>query len=212
MASNEIEPGSDEYGTEGIKAAKAGPIAANLGSYQAMSKVLSLLGIDLQSEHFAKTPERFVKYLTHYLQPYDPEYDLGKSFQTEEDFHAMVVESDIPFTAICAHHLVPFTGVAHIGYIPRGRVVGLSKLVRVIDGIAHRSPSVQEEIGDDTADAIMRYLKPSGVIVVIQAVHGCMACRGISKPNIITSTSSVRGAFRDVAQARNEFFQLIRPR
>lgn len=174
-----------------------------------MAETLKALGIDLDSEHFAKTPERFVKYLQHYLQEYDPAVDLDCAFTTVDDFHAMVVESDIPFTAICAHHLVPFTGVAHIGYIPRGRVVGLSKLVRVIDGIAHTSPSVQEEIGDATADAIMQHLQPAGCIVVIQAIHGCMACRGVSKPNIVTSSSSVRGAFRDVAQARMEFFELI---
>ena len=175
-----------------------------------MRTAMTALGFDMSNQHFAKTPERFLKYLEAYHRPYDPAEDLGTSFQVEGDFHAMVVESGIPFTGVCAHHLIPFIGTATIGYVPRGRIVGLSKLVRVIEGIAHRLPSTQESISDDTVDAIMQHLGPVGAMVVITAEHGCMGCRGVARPGIVTATSSVRGVFRDVPQARMEFFELAR--
>jgi len=173
-------------------------------------KALKNLDIDLKSPHFEDTPQRWVKYLQEYLRPYDPAWDLCKCFPVEDNFHAMVVQGNIPFTAICAHHLVPFLGKAHIGYVPRDHVVGLSKLTRVTHGIAHRTPSVQEEICDQIADALMAHLQPAGAIVVIQAEHGCMACRGVTQAGVVTSSSSVRGVFRDVPHARQEFFELLR--
>lgn len=166
--------------------------------------------------NFTNTPQRWVNYLLEFMKPFDAGKCLETKFPLEKnglDSHRpMVVQSHIPYEAICAHHLVPVLGKAHIGYVPGSHAVGLSKLTRLIHGIAHSSPSLQEDVGDKVADALFEHLEAAGVIVVIQAEHGCMACRGVSRAGIITSTSSVRGVFRDVPQAREEFFQLIASR
>lgn len=169
-------------------------------------------GCDLSDPNFDNTPERWLKYLQDFNIEYNPEDDLKTEFPINTGFHSMVVQSHIPFEAVCAHHLIPFIGKAHIGYIPQEAVVGLSKLARVVYGVAHKSPSIQESIGEEIADSLMEFLKPTGVVVVLQAEHGCMACRGVNKAGIVTSTSSLRGVFRDVPHAREEFFSLIAAR
>lgn len=174
------------------------------------------MDINEEDPNFTNTPKRWLNYLMEFMQPFDPAKCLETKFPLEKkglDSHRpMVVQSDIPYEAVCAHHLVPVLGKAHIGYVPGSHAVGLSKLTRLIRGIAHSSPSLQEDVGDKTADALFEHLGAAGVIVVIQAEHGCMACRGVNRPGIITSTSSVRGVFRDVAQAREEFYTLIASR
>jgi GTP cyclohydrolase IA len=181
-----------------------------LAAAKSMKEVLQHLGIDLQDENFQTTPERFVKYLAEFLQPYDAKDILKSSFSTKKaEYHGMVIQSNIPFRSACAHHLLPFFGVTHIGYIPNGRVVGLSKLARLVRAVGLRSPSIQETITDDIADALYEELEPKGVIVVISAVHTCMTARGIAAPNVPTTTSTVRGVYRDVPAAREEFFNAL---
>lgn len=170
------------------------------------------MGLPMDDPNFNDTPVRWIKFIMDYIIPYNPQDDLYTTFPCEAGFHSMVVQSDIPFEALCAHHLIPFIGRAHVGYVPQEHVVGLSKLARVVHGISHMIPSIQETIGEQIADAYMRHLKPAGTIVVLQAEHGCMACRGINKAGIVTTTSCLRGIFRDVPHARAEFFQLIASR
>ena len=122
----------------------------------------------------------------------------------------MVIVRDIPFYSMCEHHLLPFYGVAHVGYIPNadGRVVGLSKLVRVVEIVASR-PQLQERMTTEIADAIVDGIKPDGVAVVIHAEHLCMIMRGIKKPGSTVITSAIRGTFRTKTETRTEFFSLL---
>nr|WP_304999751.1 GTP cyclohydrolase I FolE [Geodermatophilus sp. LHW52908] len=138
----------------------------------------------------------------------DPQDVLATTF--DEDHDEMVLVKDIPMYSTCEHHLVPFHGVAHIGYIPGddGRVTGLSKLARLVEVYARR-PQVQERMTSQIADALAEVLKPRGVLVVIQAEHLCMAMRGIRKPGSSTVTSAVRGIFRDSAATRAEAMGLV---
>ena len=122
----------------------------------------------------------------------------------------MIAQSNIPFRMLCEHHLVPAIGRAAIGYIPNKRVVGLSKLTRLVQAVGTERPSLQEYICDKVADLLFEHIDPKGVIVAIKAEHGCMACRGVNSPGVMTMTSSVKGVFRDVPAARDEFFQLTR--
>jgi len=141
----------------------------------------------------------------------DPDDVLSTTF--DEGHDELVLIKDIPMYSTCEHHLVPFHGVAHVGYIPggNGRVTGLSKLARVVDLYAKR-PQVQERLTGQVADALMRKLDPRGVIVVIEAEHLCMAMRGIRKPGATTTTSAVRGQFKTNAPSRAEALSLIRSR
>jgi len=176
-----------------------------------VERVLELLGLDSKSEGLKQTPRRFAEYLMEFNQGLQPiEEALGTTFEMGEGYHSMVAQSKIPFRMICEHHLLPALGHAAIGYIPRDRVVGLSKLTRLVKAAGTNRPSLQEVICDTIADTMVRKLKPQGVIVVLEAEHSCMTCRGIAAPGVITATSAVRGVFRDVPQARNEFFSLIR--
>jgi GTP cyclohydrolase I len=121
----------------------------------------------------------------------------------------MVVLRDIPFASLCEHHLLPFTGIAHVGYIPRGRIVGLSKLARLVEGYARR-PQVQERLTSEVADALTEALQPDGCGVVIEAVHTCMTIRGIEKPGATMVTSAMRGGFRSRPETRAEFMAIVR--
>lgn len=189
---------------------QSAPTDRYLGAAKSMRDVLYQLGIDLEDENFRDTPERFVKYLAEFLQPYDYTEILKSSFSTKGgEYHGMVIQSNIPFRAVCAHHLLPFFGHAHIGYIPSHRVVGLSKLARLVRAAGLQKPSIQETITDDIADALYEELQCRGVIVVISAVHTCMTARGVAAPNVPTTTSTVRGVYRDVPAAREEFFNAL---
>lgn len=172
-----------------------------------------------KDENFHDTPRRWLSYLAEYFQPYEAAADLGKSFPAPQGTtgdtlyrHGMVVQAGIPYRAVCAHHLLPVLGRAHVGYIPSDRVVGLSKLSRLVQGISHRRPSLQEDVCNEVVDMLTQFLHPVGAICVITAEHGCMAARGVSEPTrcVSTATSAVRGAFAEKPEAREEFFELVR--
>ena len=180
---------------------------------KAVRELLLACGEDPDREGLQDTPARVARaYLEMFGGLYtDPDEVLGKTF--DECHDELVLVTDIPMYSTCEHHLVPFHGVAHVGYIPNaaGRVTGLSKLARLVDLYARR-PQVQERLTSQVADAVMRRLEPQGVIVVVQAEHLCMAMRGIRKPGSITTTSAVRGLFKTSASSRGEALELMRGR
>jgi GTP cyclohydrolase I len=160
------------------------------------------------------TPKRFVAYLEEFSKPYDPKELLGEGFSNGDSPHkdtvnGMVTQTNIPFRMVCEHHLLPALGTAHIGYIPHHKVAGLSKLTRLVQAVGTKRPSLQELICEEVANVLHDTLDAKGTIVVIQAEHTCMACRGVNVQKVPTITSCVRGIMRDVAQARTEFFSLI---
>lgn len=125
-----------------------------------------------------------------------------------EAHRELVILRDIPFASFCEHHLLPFTGKAHVGYIPNGRVIGLSKLARLVETFARR-PQVQERLTSEIADTLMATLRPDGVAVLIEASHSCMTIRGIQKPGATMVTSALRGGFQRRPETRAEFFALV---
>lgn len=175
----------------------------------AISTALMLMDMDLNDPSLKDTPNRFRRYLQEFMQPINLDEVLGKGFE-HGCCDTMVTQSHIPFRMICEHHLLPAIGTANIGYLPNGRVVGLSKLTRLVQAVGTEKPSLQESICDRIAELLNDRLKPKGVIVTISAEHGCMACRGINSPGVITSTSSIRGLFLTVPAAREEFFNTIK--
>jgi GTP cyclohydrolase I len=180
---------------------------------KAVRELLLACGEDPDREGLQETPERVAKaFLEMFAGLYtDPDEVLDKTF--DECHDEVVMVTDIPMYSTCEHHLVPFHGVAHVGYIPneQGKVTGLSKLARLVDGYAKR-PQVQERLTSQIADAMVRKLEPRGVIVVVEAEHLCMAMRGIRKPGARTTTSAVRGMFRSSATSRAEALALINGR
>ena len=177
-----------------------------------MESIIESTGIDMNDDNFKDTPSRFLKYLNCYVQPYNPKKDLETTFKPEgvTTFdNAMIVQVGIPYRAICAHHLLPVLGTAHVGYIPNAKVVGLSKLSRLVHGITHRTPSLQENICNDITVALERFLEPLGSMCVISAEHGCMAARGVEVANVNTVTSSIKGVFIHKPESRDEFYKLV---
>ena len=136
----------------------------------------------------------------------DPRQHLRKTFTQKYD--EVVLERDIRFDSFCEHHLLPFFGKAHIAYLPNGTIVGLSKLARVVEALAHR-PQVQEGMTEELADLLMSELKPRGVGVILEATHTCMTIRGVRKPGAICTTSAMRGGFKTNASTRAELMALI---
>ena len=179
----------------------------------AVRELLLACGENPDREGLQDTPARVAKaYLEMFAGLYtDPDEVLDKTF--DECHDELVLVTDIPMYSTCEHHLVPFHGVAHVGYIPneQGKVTGLSKLARLVDLYAKR-PQVQERLTSQVADAITHKLDPRGVIVVMEAEHLCMAMRGIRKPGARTTTSAVRGIFRSSSTSRAEALALINGR
>lgn len=177
----------------------------------AVRELLIAVGEDPDREGLKETPARVARAYREVFAGLfeDPSEVLAKTFN--EDHQELVLVKDIPIYSTCEHHLVPFFGVAHIGYIPGtdGRVTGLSKLARLVDGYAKR-PQVQERLTSQVADALVEKLDPASAIVVIEAEHLCMAMRGIRKPGARTVTSAVRGGFKSDARSRAEAMALIR--
>ena len=177
---------------------------------QAVTAIIEAIGENPEREGLKDTPRRVGEMYAELFQGLgkDPQKELVVGF--EESHHEMVIVKDIPFYSMCEHHLLPFYGVTHIGYIPNddGRVVGASKLARVVEIIAKR-PQIQERMTSQIADAIFDGIKPDGVGVVIQAEHLCMIMRGIKKPGSTIITSVVRGTFRSQSKTRAEFFSLL---
>jgi GTP cyclohydrolase I len=178
---------------------------------RAVRELLAACGEDPDREGLLETPARVARaYREMFAGLFaDPDAVLSKTF--DEGHQELVLITDIPLFSFCEHHLLPFHGVAHVGYIPNelGRVTGLSKLVRLVDLYARR-PQVQERLTSQVADAIVRKLAPRGVIVVIDAEHLCISMRGIRKPGARTTTSAVRGTLRSSATSRAEALALIR--
>lgn len=177
--------------------------------------ILHNMGALIDEECAENTPTRWLKMIQHYCQPYDCAADLAKAFEDPEELgdtyrHGMVVQTNIPYRALCAHHLAPVLGVAHVGYIPQKKVVGLSKLARVVYGVSHASPSLQEHVGAVTVKALMTHLKPLGAMAIIDAEHGCMACRGVEEHHVQTVTSHVAGVFQDQHETRTEFYDIVK--
>ena len=170
--------------------------------------IISEIGEDPQREGLLKTPERASKAMQFLTQGYDLDAEeILKSALFTEDYSEMVIVKDIELYSLCEHHILPFFGKAHIAYIPNGKIVGLSKLPRVVDVFARRL-QVQERLTDQIVNVIDRVLKPQGVAVVIEASHMCMMMRGVQKQNSVTTTSAFRGVFKNV-ETRLEFLKLI---
>ena len=178
----------------------------------ALVEILLQIGEDPRREGLLKTPKRFAKAFRFLTSGYevDPEEIVGAAL-FDLECEEMVVVKDIEFYSLCEHHILPITGRVHIGYLPSGKVIGLSKLARVVDVFARRL-QVQERMTTQIATSLMEGLGAHGVGVVVEAVHFCMVMRGVQKQNSMTVTSSMLGAFRSDNATRNEFFDLIRGR
>ena len=174
-------------------------------------RVLELIGEDPDREGLIKTPERVAKSLRFLTKGYreDPE-EILRSAMFREEYRQMVIVKDIDFFSMCEHHMLPFFGKAHVGYIPNKYITGLSKIPRVVDVFARRL-QVQERLTTQIKDCIQATLNPLGTIVVIEAQHMCMQMRGVEKQNSLTTTSDFTGAFEE-ASTREEFMNLIRIR
>lgn len=174
-----------------------------------ISQILQALGEDPSRPGLQRTPERVEKSLRWLTQGYNQTIEgvIGQAV-FEEKHESMIMVRDIELYSMCEHHMLPFFGRAHVAYIPNGKIIGLSKLPRIVDMFAHRL-QLQERLTDQVADAIMKVLDPRGVGVVIEASHLCMMMRGVEKQNSRTVTSAVRGVFRDDLKTREEFLRLV---
>jgi len=175
---------------------------------RAVKEILIAVGEDPNREGLLETPARVARMYAEIFSGLhaDPAIHLRKMFTQTHD--EMVLVKDIEFASCCEHHLVPFLGKAHIAYLPAGRVVGLSKLARVVDGVAKR-PQVQERMTEEIAELIMHELQPRGVGVILEATHMCMTIRGVKKPNASTVTSAMRGLFKTNPMTRGELLALV---
>jgi GTP cyclohydrolase I len=172
--------------------------------------IISLLGEDKEREGLIKTPERAAKALQFLTHGYDLDpREIIRSAIFNEDYREMVLVKDIELYSLCEHHLLPFFGKAHVAYIPNGKIVGLSKIPRVVDAFARRL-QVQERLTMEIRDCIQETLEPLGVAVVIEARHMCMQMRGVQKQNSATTTSAFTGEFLDHQKTREEFIDLTR--
>jgi GTP cyclohydrolase IA len=175
---------------------------------RAVREILSALGEDPDREGLVDTPKRVARMYGELFSGLheDPRVHLKKFFT--EKYDELVLVRDISFNSMCEHHMLPFMGKAHIGYLPNGRVVGLSKLARVVESVARR-PQVQERMTEMIAELLVEELNAKGVAVVIEAVHTCMTVRGVRKPGSVCVTSAIKGAFRKNPSTRAELFTLI---
>jgi GTP cyclohydrolase IA len=175
---------------------------------RAVREILLAVGEDPDREGLLETPARVARMYAEMLAGLhdDPRVHLQKAFQ--EKYDEIVLVRDIAFSSVCEHHLLPFMGHAHIGYLPDGRVLGLSKLARVVESVSHR-PQVQERMTEQIADLIEHDLGAKGVAVVVEATHTCMTIRGVRKPGSVCVTSAMKGVFRANVSSRAEVMSLI---
>ncbi len=178
---------------------------------QKFESIIESLGEDIERDGLLKTPERASKAMQYLTSGYqmDPE-EVLKSALFNESYSEMVIIKDIELYSLCEHHMLPFFGKAHVAYIPNGKIVGLSKIPRVVDIFARRL-QVQERLTDQIVSTLDKVLQPEGVAVVIEASHMCMMMRGVQKQNSVTTTSGFRGAFEKI-ETRTEFLKLISSR
>ena len=173
---------------------------------EAAAQFLATLGVDLEDESLRDTPRRMV---AMYEELLNPAPFNATTFPNDGGYDELVVAREIPFHSLCEHHMLPFVGVAHVGYLPGERILGLSKLARVVDHFA-RSLQVQERLTTQVAGWLQRELDPKGVGVVIEAEHMCMSLRGVQKPGSTTVTSALHGLVRDDPRTRQEFLALTK--
>jgi GTP cyclohydrolase IA len=174
------------------------------GAVDAVRRLLAALGQDVDSPHLQDTPRRVA---AAYAELLTPEPFTLTTFPNDGGYDELVLVRDVPFRSLCEHHLLPFQGVAHIGYLPADRIVGLSKLARVVEHYA-RGLQVQERLTQQVADCLQQHLQPEGVAVVLEAEHSCMSLRGVRAAGTRTVTSALRGLHRERAATRQEFFAL----
>ena len=181
------------------------PIERDLvAAERAAAEFLRALGVDLTGESRTKTPRRMANAYAELLTP--REFDVT-TFPNDEDYDELVLVRDIPINSVCEHHLLPFIGTAHVGYLPGDRIVGLSKLARVVE-LFGRGLQVQERLTKQVAEWLQGRLRPRGVGVVIEAEHLCMTLRGVQAPGTRTVTSTLLGTLREDARSRTEFLNL----
>ena len=175
---------------------------------RAVREIIAAIGEDAGREGLLETPRRVAQMYADLFSGLfqDPREVLSSGFQ--ESHKEMVILKNIPFYSLCEHHFLPFHGQAHVGYVPEGRIIGVSKLARAVDILAHR-PQMQERLTSQIADAIMEGLAPDGVAVVIEAEHLCLTMRGVQKPGTVMITSAIRGGFRRRGVTRSEFLSLV---
>ncbi|OHE82614.1 MAG: GTP cyclohydrolase I FolE [Verrucomicrobia bacterium GWF2_62_7] len=175
---------------------------------KAMREILEAVGEDPDREGLRETPARVARMYAEIFGhgDQDPREALGATFT--EDHHEVVLVKDIPFYSMCEHHFMPFFGKAHVAYIPKGKIVGISKLARVVEAYARR-PQVQERMTSQIADLVNEMLRPNGVAVIIEAIHTCMTMRGVKKAGTSVVTSAMRGDFRKRITTRTEIMSLI---
>ena len=177
---------------------------------KAVKTLIEWAGDNPDREGLVETPKRVVKAYEQFFEGYDqdPEEILTKTFEEVEGYDEMVIVKDIRLESHCEHHIVPILGKAHIGYIPNNRVVGISKLARIVDVFGKRLQT-QETMTSQIANVIQKVLDPKGVAVVIDASHQCMTTRGVHKPESSTVTSAMKGVFKENAVTRNEFLSFV---
>lgn len=175
----------------------------------AIREILLAVGEDPDREGLRATPQRVARMYQEAFSGFEAEVDDLFKAVFEEKYDEMVVLRDIPFHSMCEHHLLPFMGKAHVAYLPMGRVIGISKIARVVDAFARR-PQVQERLTNQIADKIMAKLAPRGVAVILEANHTCMTIRGVKKPGAVMITSAVRGLFKTNPATRAEAMSLLR--
>ena len=192
------------------KAAKPVDRPSRAEAEGAIRTLLRWAGDDPDREGLLDTPARVARAFEDWFSGYndDPEAHLARTFEEVEGYDEMVVLRDIRFESHCEHHLAPIIGRAHVGYLPDKRVVGISKLARVVDAYARRL-QVQEKMNAQIANAIQKHLEPKGVAVVIEAAHQCMTTRGVHKSGVTMVTSTMLGDFREDARTRREFLNII---
>ncbi|GIX15993.1 MAG: GTP cyclohydrolase 1 [Rhodothalassiaceae bacterium] len=177
---------------------------------EAVRVLLRWAGDDPDREGLRETPDRVVRAFREYFRGYDedPVQYLKRTFEEVSGYDEVVLLRDIPFVSHCEHHIAPIIGKAHVAYVPRDRIVGISKLARVVHAFARRL-QVQERLTAQIGDAIAEVLDPVGVAVVIEATHACMSCRGVETPDVVMTTSRMLGLFRDDDKARREVLALM---
>lgn len=202
--------GTSHYG-KGIIQVNVHPGVHNLTKIaEHFAEIMKALGLDVNDPSIVETPIRVAKMLSSFNQPFDPATLLKVFDAPAAEGGGIVAQSGIPFQMLCEHHFLPAAGHAHIAYLPGGgKVVGLSKLARLVRAVGSERPGLQEAITERVASLIKEHLGAAGVMVLIDAEHTCMTCRGAHAPGVVTSTSVVKGIFRDVPHARAEAMEML---
>jgi GTP cyclohydrolase IA len=196
---------SDRMEPDGLRLVTRGRRVDLAAARQAAAEFLTALGIDLDSDGLRETPARMAR---AYAELFDPPPMRLTTFDNAEGYDELVIARAMPFRTVCEHHLLPFSGVAHVGYLPAERILGLSKLARLVEHFAAR-PQTQERLTRQVADCLAERLRPRGVGVVLEAEHSCMTLRGVRATGATTVTSALVGSLRTDERSRAEFFALV---